>query len=45
MNQQVQGEIERPQQAEGAYKEVNQNREKVKGRIENLLQQLDGLEM
>ena len=44
-NQQAQSEIERLQQVEGAYIEANQNREEVKGRIENLLQQIDGLEM
>ena len=44
-NQQAQGEIERLQQVEVAYREINQNREEVKGRIENLLHQLDGLEM
>ena len=44
-NQQAQGEIERLQQIEEAHREVNRNREEVKGRIENLLQQIDGLEM
>ena len=43
--QQAQSEIERLQQVEGAYREANQDREEVKGRIENLLQQIDGLEM
>ena len=43
--QQAQGEIDRLQQVEGAYREANQSREEVKGRIENILQQLDGLEM
>ena len=43
--QKAQGELERLQQVEEDYREVNQNREEVKGRIENLLQQLDGLKM
>jgi FtsZ-binding cell division protein ZapB len=43
--QQSQGEINRLQQVEGEFIEVSQSRDEVKGRIESLLQRLDGLEM
>jgi chromosome segregation ATPase len=43
--QQARGEIGRLQQVESEYKEANQTRDEIRGRIENLLTRLDGLEL
>lgn len=42
--QQARGEIGRLQQVESEHKEANQTRDEVRGRVENLLTRLDGLE-
>jgi chromosome segregation ATPase len=43
--QQARGEIGRLQQVESEYKEANQTRDEIRGRVENLLTRLDGLEL
>ena len=43
--QQARGDIGRLQQVESEYKEANQTRDEIRGRIENLLTRLDGLEL
>jgi len=43
--QQARGEIGRLQQIESEYKDANQTRDEVRGRVENLLTRLDGLEL
>ena len=44
-NQQSQEEIGRLRPLEGELSAANQTREEVKGRVEGLLQRLDGLEL
>ena len=43
--QQARGEIGRLQQVESEYKEANKTRDEIRGRVENLLTRLDGLEL
>ena len=43
--QQARGEIGRLQQVESEYKEADQTRDEIRGRIENLLTRLNGLEL
>ncbi|MFT5089612.1 MAG: chromosome segregation ATPase [Candidatus Latescibacterota bacterium] len=43
--QQARGEIGRLQQVESEFKDANQTRDEVRGRVESLLTRLDGLEL
>jgi len=41
----VSAENERLKQVESAYKESNRDKEEIKGRVENILSRLDGLDL